>query len=57
MDIFADIWVKPGRRLRGQNNVFFFSTSAWSPDMILFILRLKMVSIKKIRLREAIKKI
>ena len=44
------IWVKPGRRLRGQKSVFFlFSTSAWSPDMILLILGLKMVSIQQMR--------
>ena len=35
---------------------FFFSTAACSPDMILFILRLKMVSIQEIRQRHQFKK-
>jgi hypothetical protein len=33
----------------------FFSTSAWSPDMILLILRLKMVSTQQIRQRHQFK--
>ena len=33
----------------------FFSTSAWSPDMILLILRLKMVSTQQIRQRQQFK--
>ena len=44
------IWVKPGRKLRDQKRLFFW-TSACSPDMTLFILRLKMVSIKRQRQR------
>ena len=53
---FLSIWVKPGRRLRGHKSVFsFFSTSACSPDMIWFILRLQMVSIQPIRQRHKFK--
>ena len=43
----ATIWVKPGRRLRGQKSGSFFSTSAWSPDTIWIFLRLQMVSIQQ----------
>ena len=44
-----------GRRLRGQKNVFFLPNSACSPDIILFILRLQMVSIQQIRRRHQFK--
>ena len=46
---------KTRQKVKRPRNRFFFLTSACSPDMVLSILRLKMVSIQQIRQRHQIK--